>query len=361
LIVKAGSSPSVESEPFGSLGGDSVERYTLSNGRTQVRILTYGGIVQSIEVPDRDGRLANVALGFASLDQYVQGGGFFGALIGRFANRIRGGRFELDGVRYEVPINSGPNSLHGGPLGFDKRVWRAGPVRGSDTVGVQLALFSPDGDAGYPGAMSVAVTYTLTLDNSLRVDYRATTDRPTVINLTNHTYFNLAGEGSGTIEDHVLTLFASAYTPIDEVLIPTGAIDLVAGTPLDFTTPTPIGARLRASFDQLAYAHGYDHNYVLDREPSGTSLRLAARAFDPISDRVLEVLTTEPGVQFYSSNFLDGSRIGTSGRTYRQTDAFTLETQHYPDSPNHPAFPSTVLRSGEVFASTTVFRFSTTA
>jgi aldose 1-epimerase len=353
---------SIEAGPFGSAHGDSVERYTLSNGVMQVRILTYGGILQSIEVPDRAGQLANVSLGFATLDPYVRGNPFFGALVGRFANRIAGGRFELDGVTYDVPVNDGPNSLHGGNEGFDKRVWQASPVRGSDSVGVKLALVSPDGDAGYPGALSVEVTYTLTSANALRLDYRATTAGPTVVNLTNHTYFNLAGEGSGSIEDHVLTLFASRYTPVDDTLIPTGAVVAVTGTPLDFTGPMPIGARLRAGFDQLARAHGYDHNYVLDRPPTdGSSLLLAARALDPTSGRVLEVLTTEPAVQFYSGNFLDGSLIGTNGRVYRQADAFTLETQHYPDAPNRPEFPSTVLRPGEVFASTTVFQFSTAA
>ncbi|HEY0581714.1 MAG TPA: aldose epimerase family protein [Chloroflexota bacterium] len=352
----------MESDVFGSLRGDSVERYTLANTGMRVRILTYGGILQSIEVPDRAGHLANVSLGFATLDEYVRGSPFFGALIGRFANRIANGRFNLDGVTYEVPVNDGPNSLHGGLQGFDKRLWRASPVQGSDQVGLKLALFSPHGDQGYPGALSVEVIYTLTSDNALRLDYRATTDRPTIVNLTNHTYFNLAGEGSGSIEDHVLTLFASRYTPIDDTLIPTGSIAPVAGTPMDFTTPTPIGARLRVGFDQLAHAHGYDHNYVLDRPPAdGASLRLAGRVLDPTSGRVLEVLTTESAIQFYSGNFLDGSLIGTSGRSYRQADAFTLETQRYPDAPNHPEFPSTVLRPGEVFASTTVFQFSTIA
>jgi len=357
--VQAERGPSIESEPFGSLHNATVERYTLFNAGMHVRILTYGGILQSIDVPDRAGHLANISLGFATLDQYVQRSPFFGALIGRFANRIANGRFTLDEVTYELPVNDGPNSLHGGIDGFDKRVWQASPVRGSDAVGLKLALSSPDGDAGYPGVLSLEVTYTLTADNALRLDYRATTDRPTVANLTNHTYFNLAGEGSGSIEDHVLTLFADRYTPIDDVLIPTGAIEPVAGTPMDFTAATPIGARLRAGFDQLARAHGYDHNYVLDRRRSDASLRLAARALDPTSGRVLEVLTTEPAIQFYSGNFLDGSLVGTSGQMYRQADAFTLETQHYPDSPNHPEFPSTELRPGEMFASTTVFKFST--
>jgi aldose 1-epimerase len=361
--VQAERAPSIESEPFGSLHGTSVERYTLANAGMHVRVLTFGGILQSIEVPDRAGHLANVSLGFATLDQYVRANPFFGALIGRFANRIAKGRFTLDGVTYEVPVNDGPNSLHGGVDGFDKRVWQASPLRGSGAVGLKLALFSPHGDAGYPGALSVEVTYLLTAANALRIDYRATTDRPTVLNLTNHTYFNLAGEGSGSVEDHVLTLFADHYTPIDAVLIPTGVVEPVAGTSMDFTVATPIGARLRAGFDQLARAHGYDHNYVLDRLPpaGGSSLRLAARALDPTSGRVLEVLTTEPAIQFYSGNFLDGSLIGSSGRIYRQADAFTLETQHYPDAPNHPDFPSTELRPGEVFASTTVFKFSTSA
>ncbi len=360
--MQAERTPSIESEPFGSRRGEAVERYTLSNTGMQVRILTYGGIVQSIEVPDRSGRLANVSLGFATLDQYVGGSPYFGALIGRFANRIANGRFTLDGVTYEVPVNDGPNSLHGGLEGFDKRVWQASPQRAADAVSLKLALLSLDGDQGYPGALSIKVTYTLTADNALRLEYRATTDRPTVLNLTNHTYFNLAGEGSGSIEDHVVTVFASRYTPIDDVLIPTGAVVSVAGTPMDFTTPTPIGARLRAGFDQLARAHGYDHNFVLDRRPTdGSSLRLAARAVDPTSGRMVEVLTTEPAIQFYSGNFLDGTLLGTGGRIYRQADAFTLETQHYPDAPNQPEFPSTELRPGEVFSSTTVFQFSTTA
>jgi aldose 1-epimerase len=350
--------PSITSEPFGSLHGDSVERYTLSNGRMHVRILTYGGILQSIEVSDRAGHLANVSLGFGTLDEYIAGSPFFGALIGRFANRIAGGRFKLDGVTYEVPVNDGPNSLHGGVEGFDKCVWRASPVQASDAVSLKLVLFSPHGDQGYPGALSVEVTYTLAGHNALRLDYRATTDRPTVVNLTNHTYFNLAGEGSGSIEDHVLTLFASHYTPIDDTLIPTGAIAPVDDTPMDFTIPTAIGARLRTAFDQLTYARGYDHNFVLDRPHTDSSpLRLAARAVHPISGRVLEVLTTEPAIQFYSGNFLDGSLVGTSGRIYRQADAFTLETQHYPDAPNRPEFPSTVLRPNEVYASTTVYQF----
>ena len=355
--------PTLTHEPFGSLRGQPIERYTLANGSgMRVCILTYGGIVQSIEVPDRHGQMANVALGFASLEQYLSRSPYFGALIGRFANRIARGRFVLDGTAYDLPINDGPNSLHGGPDGFDKRVWQASELREAEGVGLRLTGQSPDGDQGYPGTLAIELTYTLGAANTLRLDYRATTDRSTIINLTNHTYFNLAGEGAGTVEHHVLTLFAEHYTPIDATLIPTGAIEPVAGTPLDFTTPTPIGERIRDGHPQLAFARGYDHNFVVNRPGArAASLVPAARVEHPASGRVLEVSTTEPGIQFYSGNFLDGSLVGASGKLYRQADAFTLETQHYPDAPNQPGFPSTVLRAGETFSSTTVIQFSVAA
>ncbi len=343
----------IEHEPFGSVREQPVERYTLTNGRDVcARILTYGGIIQSLEVPDRSGQPANITLGFASLDGYVRGNPFFGALVGRFANRIADGRFTLDGVTYELPINNGPNSLHGGTEGFDKRVWQATASNGALT----LRLHSPDGDQGYPGALDVEVTYSLDEDNGLRIDYRAKCDRATVLNLTNHAYLNLAGEGSGSVEDHIVTMFASRYTPIDPTLIPTGAIEPVTGTPLDFTVPKPIGDRLRDAHEQLLLARGYDFNYVIDRESDG--LVPAALVTHPASGRSVEVLTTEPGIQLYTANLLDGTLRGTSGRPYRQTDGFTVETQHFPDSPNQPRFPSTVLRPGETFASSTVLRFS---
>jgi aldose 1-epimerase len=347
---------SIDSEPFAAHRGQPVERYTLaSTSGLRVRILTYGGIIQSLEVPDRTGQPANVVLGCAALDDYISRNPYFGAAIGRFANRIAHARFSLDGTSYALEANHGPNALHGGVDGFDKRIWRA-EVTSADSL--KLSLDSPDGDQGYPGALTVSVTYTVNQDNALRLDYRATTDRATVVNLTNHTYFNLAGEGSGSIEDHLLTLYADTYTPIDATLIPTGALEPVAGTPLDFRTPTPIGARLREGFPQLVLAQGYDHNYVING-PAG-ALRPAARAEHAASGRLMEVTTTEPGVQFYTGNFIDGSLVGPSDRIYRQGDGFTLETQHFPDSPNQPNFPSTVLRPGEVFSSSTVFQFSIT-
>ncbi len=343
----------IEHEPYGSVRDQAVERYTLTNGGgMRARILSYGGIIQSLEVPDRSGQPANVTLGFASLDEYVRANPFFGALVGRVANRIANARFPLDGVTYELPINNGPNSLHGGTEGFDKHVWAATASDG----GLTLRLHSPNGDQGYPGALDVEVTYALEEDNGLRIDYRATCDRATVLNLTNHAYLNLAGEGSGSVEDHVVTMFASRYTPIDATLIPTGAIEPVADTPLDFRGGVAIGERLRAAHEQLLLARGYDHNFVIDRDDD--SLVMAARVGHPASGRLLDVLTTEPGIQFYTANLLDGTLRGTSGRPYRQTDGFTLETQHFPDSPNQPAFPSTVLRPGETFTSSTVFRFS---
>jgi aldose 1-epimerase len=353
--------PAVTREPFGvTPAGEQVERYTLSNGHMRVRILTYGGILQSIEVPDRRGRLGNVTLGFDNLAGYVARSPYFGAITGRYANRIAGGRFTLDGVAYDLPVNNAPNSLHGGTTGFDKHVWGATPLRDRDGVGLRLTFTSPAGDQGYPGTLNTTVTYRLTRDNGIRMDYLATTDAATVVNLTNHAYFNLAGEGSGSVEGHRLLLNAKRYTPVDATLIPTGTLDAVAGTPMDFTRPTAIGARIRDGFPQLVIGRGYDHNYVLDRRDNGyTRLELAARATDPVTGRELSILTTEPGIQFYSGNFLDGTLIGTSGRTYRQGDGFALETQHYPDSPNHANFPSTVLRPGQVYRSTTVYQFGT--
>jgi aldose 1-epimerase len=341
---------------YGKLAdGTAIDQYTLANQRgMSVKIITYGGIVTEINTPDRKGKTANVALGFDNLADYVAKSPYFGAIIGRYANRIAKGTFTLDGVTYHLPINNGVNSLHGGLQGFDKHVWAATVVPG----GIKLTYTSADGEEGYPGAMNVAVTYTLTKDNALRIDYSATTSKPTIINLTNHTYFNLAGEGSGDVFDQVLWLKAHNYTPVDPTLIPTGVIAPVAGTPFDFTKPTAIGLRIREADPQIVIAQGYDHNFVIDRPAGDHSLILISKAADPASGRVLKTWTTEPGVQLYTGNFLDGTLVGPSGHTYRQGDAFTLETQHYPDSPNQPAFPSTVLRPSQTFTSTTVYAFS---
>ena len=345
---------SLAAEPFGALpDGSPVLRYTLSRpGGLTLRVLTYGGIVQSLQVPDTRGQVANVVLGFASLDGYLAAtDAYFGALVGRFANRIAGGRFSLDDKSYVVDVNAAGNCLHGGRTGFDKRLWRAEAFSDNE---LRLSLTSSDGDQGFPGRLSVEVTYRL-LESGVRIGYRASTDAPTVVNLTNHTYFNLAGEGSGSVETHTLVIDADEFTPVGCALIPTGEVALVAGTPLDLRTETAIGARVRDPHRQLLAARGYDHNYVL----RGTGFRRSARLADPATGRVVEVLTDQPGLQVYSGNFLDGSHVGTGGRAYRQGDGLALETQHFPDSPNHPAFPSTVLRPGQVFASSTIWQFHT--
>jgi aldose 1-epimerase len=355
--------PRIERDIFGTTpDGVRIFRYTLTNGRgMRIRIITYGGIIQTIEVPDRRGRTANVALGFNNLTDYLERNSpYFGCITGRYANRIADGRFTLDNVTYQLATNNEENHLHGGDVGFDKRIWQASEIRERDTVGLALRYLSPAGEENYPGALDTTVTYRLTRDNAIRIDYHATTDAATIVNLTNHTYFNLAGEGSGDINDHRLMLNAGRYTPVDATLIPTGALDPVAGTPMDFRRPTAIGERIRNDFEQLVIGRGYDHNYVLDRrDPSFRELELAARVSEPRSGRVLTVRTTEPGIQFYSGNFLDGTLVGTSGRMYRQGDGFALETQHFPDSPNQPRFPSTVLRPGETYRTTTVYEFGT--
>ncbi|WP_129337960.1 aldose epimerase family protein [Cellulomonas endophytica] len=360
FAAAAANEPTVAVEPFGTTpDGEAVERYTLTNRGMTVRVLTYGGIIQSLEVPDRDGLPVNVVLGFEDLAGYVASnnpGPYFGAIIGRYGNRIAEGRFELDGETYQLPINNDPNSLHGGDDSFDKKVWDAEEVRGPRSVGLRLSYTSADGEEGYPGELDVEVEYTLTHRKELEIRYTATTDAPTVVNLTNHTYWNLAGEGSGTILDHTLRLNASAYTPVDATLIPTGELAPVAGTPMDFRQPTAIGDRIREPFEQLLFGQGYDHNWVVDRGSAGDDeLVLAARLKDPVSGRTMRMLTTEPGIQFYSGNFLDATLVGTGGQVYRQSDGLALETQHFPDSPNQPAFPSTVLRPGETYATTTVF------
>jgi aldose 1-epimerase len=350
----------VKRAPFGQLAdGTAVEIFTLTNANgVEVRTIPYGAIVVSIKVPDRDGRFGDVVLGFDTLEDYAKGRPFFGAVVGRYGNRIARGRFTLDGQTYQLATNNGPNHLHGGVKGFDKLVWKAEPLDRDGRAGVVYTLSSPDGDEGYPGALDVRVTYTLTPANELTVEYEATTDRPTPINLTQHSFFNLAGEGRTDILGHRLTIDADRFTPVDMTLIPTGELAPVEGTPFDFRQPTAIGARIAADHEQLRHGNGYDHNWVLSRGSAG--LAHAARLEDPTTGRTLDVSTTEPGVQFYSGNFLDGTITGKSGHVYKRRYGLCLETQHFPDSPNHSNFPSTILRHGERYQSKTVFAFGVT-
>jgi len=343
--------------PFGNTDkGELVEVYTLKNANgMEVRAITYGGIITSLRVADKNGRFDDVVLGFETLDRYLSGHPYFGAIIGRYGNRIGKAKFTLDGVEYKLAANNGPNHLHGGLKGFDKVVWQAQPFESREGAGVVFTYTSPDGEEGYPGTLTARVTYTLTNQNELIFDYYATADKATPVNLTQHTYFNLAGDGKRDILGHVLTLNADHFTPVDDTLIPTGEIRSVAGTPMDFTKPTAIGARIDQRDEQLIFGRGYDHNFVLNRK--GAGLELAARVEEPESGRVMEVFTTEPGVQFYTGNFLDGTITGKGG-VYRQRYGFCLETQHFPDSPNKPGFPSTVLRPGAVYQSRTVYKFS---
>ena len=366
---------SITKSAFGSVDGKMVDRYTLANRSMSVSIITYGGIIQELRAPDRRGRIANVTLGYKDLEGYTRLRGdapgtpnpsYFGGIIGRYGNRIGGAEFSLDGDEYTLDANNGPNHLHGGDKGFDRFVWDAVPFKRDGRVGVKLTRTSAEGEGctpppdctGYPGNLEVKVVYTLDKRNDLRMDYTAKTDAPTVVNLTNHAYWNLAGEGTGTIYDHRLTLDADRYTPVDDTLIPTGALDPVAGTPFDFRSPHAIGERIRDNHPQLVIGLGYDHNWVLDRAAGDTRLMRAARLRDPDSGRVLTVSTTEPGIQFYSGNFLDGTLYGTSDRAYRQGDGLALETQHYPDSPNQPNFPSTRLDPGDTYSTSTIYGFS---
>jgi aldose 1-epimerase len=378
--------PSISKSSFGTFNGAPVTKFTLRNShRMSVSIIDYGGTIQSVRVPDRQGRFRNVTLGFSNFagyrsDAYLKSNPYFGALIGRYGNRIGGAKFTLNGKTYTLDPNNNGNTLHGGFTGFDKLMWNATPVAATrNRVGLKLTLTSKEGDpatgsgcdpsknpvttpptppctTGFPGTVNVTVTYTLDNSNRIHIDYSATTDKPTVLNLTNHAYWNLHGEGSGTIYGHQLQIDANRYTPVDANLIPTGALARVAGTPLDFRRFHSIGARIRSDFQQLVYGRGYDHNFVLNN--AGPGMHPAARLRDPSSGRQLTVLTTEPGLQFYSGNFLDGTIKGKGGHVYAHRSGLCLETQHFPDSPNKPNFPSTILQPGKAYDSRTVFTFT---
>jgi aldose 1-epimerase len=357
MTIQAAPTPSLKKESFGKTpDGKKVELYTLTNSNgVEARIITYGGIVVSLKVPDRNGRLEDVVLGFDSLEDYVKKNPFFGTITGRYANRIAKGRFTLNGVEYKLAVNNGENHLHGGLKGFDKVIWKARPRQAMNGVGLELTYRSRDGEEGYPGNLSVTVTYLLTNNNELRIDYSATTDKDTVINLTNHSYFNLAGAGSGDILKHEVIINADQVTPVDAGMIPTGQLASVKGTPLDFTVSQAIGKRIDSDYEQLVLGKGYDHNFVFSNYDG--SLRQQVTVYEPSTGRVMQVLTTEPAVQLYTGNFLN-NLTGKGGRTYLRRHGFCLETQHYPDSPNKPNFPSVVLKPGATFKSTTMYRFS---
>jgi aldose 1-epimerase len=358
---KQQSTMDITQESFGKVEGQQIDRYTLTNENGMiVKIITYGGIITELYAPDRNGVYEDVVLGFDSIDGYLSPeyssvNPFFGAIIGRYGNRIGGARFTLDSVEYVLPANNGPNSLHGGFKGFDKVIWQAEPVKGEKEVSLKLSYLSVDGEAGYPGNLNVEVTYTLNNDNELVIQYNATTDKATVCNLTNHAYFNLSGGKDTSILNHELTIPADYFTEVDSALIPTGRQIPVQATPMDFTTSIPIGARIDEAYPQLIMGGGYDHNWVL-RNDSG-AYALAATVYEPISGRILEVYSNEPGIQFYAGNFLNGSFTG-KGRVASKRSGFCLETQHFPDSPNQPSFPSTVLRPGETYSTTTAYKFS---
>ena len=341
---------------------DSIQLYTLTNssGMT-VKVTNYGAIITSIVVPDRTGKMADVALGYNHVEGYMNAVDrpYFGAIVGRYGNRIAKGAFTIDGEKYSLAINNAPNHLHGGIIGFDKVVWDAKPVQSDGVNALELSYLAKDKEEGYPGNLQMKITYSLSKDHVLTVDYHATTDKATPVNLTQHTYFNLKGEGEGTILDHELMLNAKAYTPIDAGSIPTGEIAPVAGTPFDFTTSKPIGRDIAQENEQLKFGIGFDHNFVLDKAKNDGSMTLAARVFEPSSGRTLEVQTTEPGIQFYCGNFLDGRLKGKAGKSYVHRGGFCLETQHYPDSPNQPNFPTTILKPGQTYKTTTTFKFST--
>ena len=350
----------IRKESFGKTPDGPVDLYTITNTKgVELRVTNYGGIIVSLRLPDKNGSPADIVLGYDNLDGYLKNPAYFGAIVGRYANRIANGKFTVDGIEYHLAKNNGPNSLHGGNRGFDKVVWSAEPFQSDSGVGVTLRYTSPDGEEGYPGTLTTRVRYTLTPRDELIVDYEATTSKATPVNLSQHSYWNLRGSAETDILGHLLTLHASAYTPVDSTLIPTGRIASVTGTPFDFRSATAIGARIEQANTQLRYGRGYDHNWVLDGG-GRTGLEPAAHLEDPESGRTLDISTTEPGIQFYSGNFLDGTITGKGGRVYAHRFGLCLETQHFPDSPNHANFPSTILRPGRTFRSRTVFAFGVT-
>lgn len=360
FAAAAAHADSISHSPFGTLSnGTAVTQYMMTNSHgLSVSFIDLGGCITAIDTPNRYGHMGDIVLGYHSLKGYDSDNTFFGAIIGRYANRIAKGTFKLDGKTYHLPINNGVNSLHGGTTGFNLQMWKVVPKPVSNGVSAVLSYTSPNGQDGYPGTLKIQVTYTLTDSNRLRIDYKATTDKATVVNFTNHSYFNLAGNGSGSALNQLVEINADKYTPTDPTQIPTGQVLPVTGTPMDFRKLTPIDSRIHEPYRQLILAHGYDHNWVLNKPHPG-ALSFAAEAYSPKSGRILKVYTTQPGIQFYTGNYLNGTVTGSSDTVYRQGAGYTFETQHYPDSPNHPNFPSTVLKPGQTFHSTTILEFST--